>query len=83
MKDYSYTPKGVCARNISFKIEDGKIFDLKFEGGCNGNLKAIGRLVEGQDAGAVADILRGNICGAKGTSCADQLSIAIGEALAL
>ena len=81
MKRYSYTPKGVCARNISFRIEDGRIYDLAFEGGCNGNLKAIGKLVEGQDARQVEEILRGNICGGKNTSCADQLSLAIHSAL--
>ncbi|MBR1629290.1 MAG: TIGR03905 family TSCPD domain-containing protein [Lachnospiraceae bacterium] len=82
MQEFSFTPKGVCSKNITFKLEDGRIHDLKFEGGCNGNLKAIGRLVEGQEAAKVADILRGNECGLRGTSCADQLSKAIGEALA-
>ncbi|MBR6879863.1 MAG: TIGR03905 family TSCPD domain-containing protein [Clostridiales bacterium] len=78
----TYSPKGVCAVQIDFELEDGKISDLKFLGGCNGNLKAIGKLVEGKDAKEVADILRGNQCGGKGTSCADQLSKAIDEALA-
>ena len=50
---------------------------LSFRGGCNGNLKAIGRLVEGKDAREVADILRGNTCGLRGTSCADQFAKAI------
>jgi uncharacterized protein (TIGR03905 family) len=50
---------------------------VQFTGGCNGNLKAIGRLVEGKDAKEVAGILRGNTCGMKGTSCADQLARAI------
>ena len=78
----TYSPKGVCAVQIDFELEDGKISDLKFLGGCNGNLKAIGKLVEGKDAKEVADILRGNQCGGKGTSCADQLSKAIDQALA-
>ena len=78
----TYSPKGVCAVQIDFELEDGKISDLKFLGGCNGNLKAIGKLVEGKGAKEVADILRGNQCGGKGTSCADQLSKAIDEALA-
>ncbi len=77
MEHVTFTPKGVCAMQIDFDIEDGKLHNLKFIGGCNGNLKAIGKLVEGRDAKEVADILRGNICGIKGTSCADQLAKAI------
>ncbi|MBP5260921.1 MAG: TIGR03905 family TSCPD domain-containing protein [Clostridiales bacterium] len=81
MEHYTYFPKGVCSRQIDYDLEDGKIHNLKFVGGCNGNLKAIGRLLEGQDAKNAADILRGNDCGGRGTSCADQLSKAIDEAL--
>ena len=74
----NFTPKGVCARNISFDIDDeGRIHNLSFLGGCNGNLKAIGKLLEGADAKQSADILKGNECGTRGTSCADQLSKAI------
>ena len=64
---------------IDFDIEDGKLHNVKFIGGCNGNLKAIGKLVEGKDAKEVADILRGNDCNMKGTSCADQFAKAIDE----
>ena len=81
MQSYSYDPRGVCSVNISFDIDDGKIYNLKFVGGCNGNLKAIGKLVEGKDAKEVADILRGNDCGGRGTSCADQLARAIDKAM--
>ena len=82
MKSYTYTPKGVCARQINYDLDDeGKIHNLKFTSGCNGNLKAIGRLLEGQDAKTAADILIGNDCGGRGTSCADQLARAIYEAL--
>lgn len=82
MAGYTYVPTGVCSRQISFDIDDeGKIHDLGFVGGCNGNLKAIGRLLEGEDARRAADILKGNDCGGRGTSCADQLSKAIYEAL--
>lgn len=82
MNSYTYTPKGVCARQISFDLDDEKrIHNLSFVGGCNGNLKAIGRLLEGADARNAADILKGNDCGTKGTSCADQLSKAIYEVL--
>ena len=77
----SFTPKGVCATNIDFDIDDeGNIHNLKFVHGCNGNLKAIGKLVEGKNAKEVADILRGNDCNGRGTSCADQLAKAIDEA---
>ena len=81
LKSYSYTPRGVCSRNISFEIEDGKLHNVKFLGGCHGNLLAIGKLVEGADARKTAELLKNNICGCKGTSCADQLSKAIIQAL--
>lgn len=81
MKSFSYTPSGVCSRQIDFDLEDGKIYNLRFVGGCNGNLKAIGKLVEGKDAKEVANVLAGNTCGPRPTSCADQLSKAICEAL--
>ena len=76
-----FVPQGICSKKITFDIEDGKIFNLKFLGGCPGNLSALVRLLEGADAMRTADILRGNQCGNKGTSCADQLAIAIHEAL--
>ena len=79
MEHVSFSPRGVCAMKIDFDIEDGKLHNVKFIGGCNGNLKAIGKLVEGKDAKEVADILRGNDCNMKGTSCADQLAKAIDE----
>ena len=82
MEHVTYTPSGVCSKQIDFDIEDGKIRNLVYIGGCNGNLKAIGKLVEGKDAGEVADILRGNICGMRGTSCADQLALGVEKALA-
>lgn len=79
MEHINFRPGGVCAVSIDFDIEDGKLHNVKFLGGCNGNLKAIGKLVEGKDAKEVADILRGNTCGMKGTSCADQLAKAIDQ----
>ena len=83
MKDCIYQPHGVCARQISYRLDDeGKIHDLKFVGGCNGNLKAIGKLLEGADARSAAQILKGNDCNGKGTSCADQLARSLEEALA-
>lgn len=74
---FSYATKGVCSRKITFDIVDGKLHNVQFEGGCPGNLLAIGKLVEGKDALEIADLLAGNDCRGRGTSCADQLSQAI------
>ena len=83
MESYSFTPQRVCSKRIDFALDEaGRLHDVKFTGGCPGNLPAIGRLVEGKDAKEIADILRGNLCGARGTSCADQLAIAIDQATA-
>lgn len=76
---YSYTTKGVCSHKINFDIIDGKLHNVSFEGGCPGNLLAIGKLVEGKDAKEIATLLAGNDCRGRGTSCADQLSKAIME----
>lgn len=83
MQHVDFTPKGVCSKKISFDLdEEKKIHNLHFQGGCPGNLQAIGKLLEGRDAKKAADILRGNNCAGKGTSCADQLARALDEALA-
>lgn len=76
-----FIPSGICSKRITFEIVNGKIHNLKFFGGCPGNLGAIMKLLEGADALKTADLLRGNQCGNKGTSCTDQLAIAIYEAL--
>ncbi|MBP0976925.1 MAG: TIGR03905 family TSCPD domain-containing protein [Oscillospiraceae bacterium] len=73
----NFTPKGVCARNMSFDIEDGVIRNLKVTGGCNGNLKGIASLVEGMKIEDVAAKLEGIDCNGKGTSCPDQLAKAV------
>ena len=78
---YQYKTKGTCSQAIFFEIEDGKLKNVNFLGGCNGNLKGIGALVEGMDAEAVAERLEGTKCGMKNTSCPDQLAKAIKEAL--
>ena len=72
-----YTTRGVCARQINYEVEDGIIKHVDFVGGCNGNLKAIARLVEGQPADKVADLLEGNTFCPRPTSCADQLAKAL------
>lgn len=76
---YSYSTKGVCSQKINFEIIDGKLHNVSFEGGCPGNLLAIGKLVEGKDAKEIAALLAGNDCRGRGTSCADQLAKAITE----
>ena len=76
-----YTTRGTCARFINFDLEDGKVKNVQFVGGCNGNLKGIGSLVEGMPAEEVIARLRGTTCGMKNTSCPDQLAKALEEAL--
>lgn len=82
MKHFTYTPSGVCSQRIDFDLEGGKLHDVRFISGCNGNLKAIGKLIEGRDAAEVVATLRGNTCGTRNTSCADQLARAVESALA-
>ena len=82
MKNYSYKTKGTCSREISFAIEDGKLHDVRFVGGCPGNTLALGKLLEDADAKRAVAILKGNPCEDRGTSCADQLARAVEQALA-
>lgn len=82
MASYRFTPRGVCSRSISFDLEEGKLHNVSFFGGCDGNLKAIGKLLEGADAAETVGTLRGNTCGPRSTSCADQLARGIEQALA-
>lgn len=79
---YSYQPHGVCSSRIEFDIEDGKVHNVVYQGGCNGNLQAISRLVEGMDADKLTKTLHGVQCGPKGTSCSDQLAQAVAQAIA-
>jgi len=82
MNSYTFEPQRVCSKRINFNLDDeGNLHDVAFVGGCPGNLKAIGKLVEGKNAAEIANILRGNDCGGRGTSCGDQLAIAIDSAL--
>lgn len=78
---YEFKPTGVCARGLSFEIENGKVKNVKFNGGCNGNTQGIAKLVEGMDAKEVVARLEGVKCGFKKTSCPDQLAKALKEAL--
>ncbi len=79
--DYTYYPRGVCSTQINFTIEDGKVKNVKYHGGCNGNLQAVSRLVEGQPVEEVIEKLAGIKCGFKATSCADQLTQALVQAM--
>ena len=74
---HTYTPKGVCSTKIEFDIVDGVLHNVVYQSGCNGNLQAVGRLVEGMDAKEAVARLKGIKCGSKGTACADQLATAI------
>ena len=78
---HEYKTKGTCSQRILFEMEDGKIHNVQFLGGCNGNLKGIGSLVEGMQAEEVIARLEGTTCGMKSTSCPDQLARALKEAL--
>ena len=80
--EFTYKTHGTCSQYINFEIDnDKKLHNVRFISGCDGNLKSIGRLVEGQDAETIADTLGGVRCGFKSTSCGDQFSKAIREAL--
>ena len=82
MKHYTYYPMGVCSQQIDFDLdEQGRLYNVRYIGGCNGNLKAIGKLVDGQAAAQIVKVLKGNDCGGLGTSCADQLACALEQAL--
>ena len=74
---YTYRPRGVCARAFEFDVEDGVIKELRVFGGCNGNLKGISSLVRGMKAEDVIERLKGTDCGGKGTSCPDQIALAL------
>jgi len=78
---YIYRTKNTCSTQISFDIDaDCVVTNVKFTGGCKGNLKAIPVLIDGWTAQQIADKLLGNTCGERPTSCADQLAIAVLEA---
>lgn len=78
--DYTYHTKGVCSMAIHFRLDGDVVSDISFDGGCNGNLKAISKLCEGMSVEEIEEKLAGNTCGYKPTSCADQLAIAVREA---
>ncbi len=78
----TYKTKGTCSREIQFDVEDDLLKNVRFIGGCDGNLKGISMLVKGMKVPDVIEKLRGIDCGGRGTSCPDQLSKALEVALA-
>lgn len=78
---FTYKTQGTCSSAIDFDVENNVLTNVVFTGGCNGNLKGIGQLVEGMDAKEVISRLEGTKCGMKSTSCPDQLAKALRSAL--
>lgn len=76
----NYKTQGVCARDITFDLNGNVVTNVSFNGGCNGNLKAVSKLVDGMTVEEIEEKLLGNTCGWKPTSCADQLAKAVREA---
>ena len=79
---YEYTTKGTCSRTSFFDLEDGKIHNVQFIGGCNGNLKGISRLLKGMKAEDAIERMEGTTCGPRPTSCPDQIAKNLKKALA-
>ena len=78
--EYVYQTKNVCAQRIRFDLEGNIVRNIQFTGGCNGNLKAISKLVDGWTVEQIEEKLLGNTCGMRPTSCADQLAKAVRQA---
>ena len=78
---YEFTPKGVCSNKICFELDGNTVKNVSFTGGCNGNLKAISRIVDGMPAEKVIEAFSGIKCGFKNTSCSDQFASALKQAL--
>lgn len=76
-----YYPKGVCSTKYEIELERGVIKDIRITGGCSGNLRGIRALILGRRAEEIIPILRGTKCGPRSTSCPDQISLALEEAL--
>ena len=77
---YNYPTEMVCSQLISFDLNDNVVTNIEFMGGCNGNLKAISKLVDGWTVEKIEEYLKGNLCGRRPTSCADQLARAVRRA---
>lgn len=81
MAKISYTPKGVCSRQINVEVEDGIVKKVQFVGGCNGNTQGVAKLAQGRPAKEIIELLRGTDCNGRGTSCPAQLAIALEKAI--
>ncbi len=79
--EYTYKTRGTCSQMITFEVNDGKVSNVRFLGGCNGNTQGVSALVEGMDAKKVISLLKGINCNGRGTSCPDQLASALQEAI--
>lgn len=78
--EYSYRTKGTCSQAITFDLDGNVVRNISFYGGCDGNLKAISKLVDGWTVEQIEEKLLGNTCGGRPTSCADQLARAVRRA---
>jgi uncharacterized protein (TIGR03905 family) len=78
--EYTYQPRGVCSRKITFELDNGIVRNVRFTGGCSGNTQGVAMLVDGMPADEIVRRLRGIKCGWKDTSCPDQLATAIEQA---
>ena len=78
--EYKYKTKMVCSTEINFTLDGDVVRNVSFKGGCNGNLKAVSKLVDGMTVSQIEDKLAGNTCGGRPTSCADQLAVAVRQA---
>ncbi len=81
MENKTFKTTGVCSKEITFDFHNGCIHNVSFKGGCQGNLNAISKLIEGKSLEEVKSLLEGNTCGPRPTSCGDQLAKAIAEVL--
>ena len=77
MRHFDYKTAGTCSTLISFDLDNDKVHNIRFTNGCDGNLKAISKLLEGRSVDEIESKLSGNTCGYKNTSCADQLAKAV------
>ena len=78
--EHTYTTRGTCSRQITFELDGNRVKNIHFVGGCDGNLKAVSKLVDGMTVEQIESMLRGNTCGPRSTSCADQLAVAVQQA---
>ncbi|SDA17669.1 uncharacterized protein TIGR03905 [Ruminococcus sp. YE71] len=77
MAKFSYTPHGVCSKQINFEIEDGIVKNVEFIGGCSGNTKGVAKLAAGRPVDEIVELLKNTDCNGRGTSCPDQLARAL------